>query len=344
MKILIRTPNWLGDNILALPAIQMLRAAYPAAHIATLTRAPMHEIWSMAEVDAVHALRQRKGIAGIKDRFQIAQYIAREKYDVALICPNSFDSACVMWLARIPTRIGWPTDGRRLLLTHPVSLPKEYKQMSHWQRYVSLARAWCDGCQHIPVTDMVCLTVPSSAREKMSATRGESAPPYICLNPGATYGTAKQWLPDRFAHVALHAHDAYGMDVVIIGGPGDVSRCSVVMDYIEKKDAHAGARWCHNIAGKTDIPTVAAWLEGGLCTITNDTGGMHLSAAVGTPVIALFGATDWRFTAPIGRGHRIISHTPSCGPCLARECARNHACMDSITVDEVCDALHAYCQ
>lgn len=343
-RLLIRTPNWLGDNILALPAVQEIQAILPHAYIATHTREPMHDLWSMTDVDEVLSLSHHKGIEGLRIRWRCAREIAEKNFDAVLILPNSFDSALIPWCAKIPNRIGWPTDGRKILLTDSIERPDCLTEKQQWLHYVYLVRKWLGQDTDAPASDSVRLHVTTDAKEYVAAECKKKfaspSSPLLTINPGATYGDAKQWLPDRFAAVALYAHNTEKMSVVLVGGPGDVDVCNTVKNVILKEDAHAD-EWCASVAGKTTIPEFAAWLNQSLCTVTNDTGGMHVSAAVGTPVVAIFGPTDWRATAPLGDGHILITNSVDCSPCFARTCTRDHECMKATTADEVSAAVHS---
>lgn len=335
-RILLRVPNWLGDNVLAAPAVVALRMALPGAHLAVLVREAMADFWRMLPIDEIITFPAARGVRGLQLRWQTAQAVRRGQFDAAVILPNSFDSALIPWLARIPRRAGWVTDARGLLINQRVPFPRHLNEQSQSQRYIYLLEQFLGSPLAAPLD--VRLAIPADARAKIAAACSGWQPLVIGLNPGATYGTAKCWLPERFAAIACRAHAGLGAHVIIVGGPGDRPRCELVMTLITQAAPDAPA-WCVNLAGATTICELAAWLERCACVVTNDTGAMHVAAAVGTPVAAIFGPTDWRTTAPLGTGHRLIRSPVPCAPCLRRDCSIDHRCMTSVTTDEVWQAV-----
>ena len=329
-KILLRAPNWLGDNIMAMPAVFALREKLPDAHIAVMIKKPMADIWRLTPVDEVIPFNFRKGIGGLKDRFDFAKKIKSENFDAVVILPNSFDSALVPALAKIPERVGWNTDCRAFLLTNPIKKPVELKKQPQFLHYVFLFEKWLG--EKINADENIRLTIPADAREKVAEKFAEKK--IVGLNPGSTYGSAKRWLAENYAELAVKLNKEKSVDVIIIGGPGDEKVCNKIYNKIIEKNPKA-QNWCENLAGKTSIIELAALLEKFACLVTNDTGAMHVSAAVGTPVVAIYGPTDWSSTPPLGKGHKLIKTKVSCAPCLKRTCFGDHRCMTSISVDEV---------
>lgn len=339
-RILVRAPNWLGDNVLAAPALLALRKACRGAYVAVVVRDSMADLWRMLPVDDVIPFARVAGLRGLGTRWRVACDVRKRCFDTALIFPNSFDAALVPWLARVPERVGWTTDGRWLLVNRRIPFPRHLNGQSQARRYVYLVEQWLDRTLDVPLE--VRLTVPAEARAEVAAAMTGWPPVVIGLSPSATYGTAKCWLPERFAEVACRAHRDLGARVVIVGGPGDRSRCAHVAAVIADMAPDA-ASWCENLAGRTDVCALAAWLERCTCLVTNDTGAMHVAAAVGTPVVAIFGPTDWRETAPLGTGHHLIRASVPCGPCHRRTCHLDHRCMKSVSVEEVYQAVADVC-
>ncbi|MCX7847262.1 MAG: lipopolysaccharide heptosyltransferase II [bacterium] len=338
--MLVRAPNWLGDSVLAAPAVVALRGALPGAHVAVLAREGVADFWRMLPVDEVISFGRVGGWGGVRARWETARVVRAKRFGVALILPNSFDAALVPWLAGVPTRVGWGTDGRWLLINQRIPFPHRLEGQSQARRYVYLVEQWLGYALEQALE--VRLAVPGEARAEVAAATVGWPGCVIGLNPGATYGTAKCWLPDRFAEIACRAHARLGARVVIVGGAGDRSRCEWVFSLISQAAGDAGT-WCVNLAGTTSVCTLAAWLERCSCLVTNDTGAMHVAAAVGTPVVAIFGPTDWRTTAPLGDGHRLIRASVPCAPCLRRVCEIDHRCMKSVSVEEVWEAVMQVC-
>jgi heptosyltransferase-2 len=335
-NILIRAPNWLGDNVLCLPAVTALRSAMPDAHLAVLVKKSMAGLWEMTVVEEVIPFTCANGPKGLIDRVKIARELKKHDFDTALIFPNSFDSALVPWLARIPRRIGWPTQGRKLLLNNRVVYPHHLDDRQQWERDVFLVTEGL-GCS-VAVEGSARLTVPIDTQMKIAAVSASRQKPIIALNPGATYGPAKCWLQERYAEVALKIDAELNGSVILVGGPGDVQVCEQIYSMIAEREKTA-KRWCLNLAGKTTVTELAGWLEQCACMVTNDTGGMHVSAAVETPVVAIFGPTNWKRTAPLGEGHQLIKATVDCERRCKRTCVADHRCMKSVTVDMVMEAV-----
>jgi len=335
-NILVRAPNWLGDNVLCLPAITALRTARPDARISVLVQKSMAGFWEMTPVDEVIPFTCARGPMGLIDRIKLAATLKKHAFDTVLIFPNSFDSALVPWLARIPTRIGWPTQGRGKLLNRRIDYPHHLDDRQQWERDLYLVTEGL-GCS-VTADGTARIEVPVDTQMEIAAKSAGLHKPLIALNPGATYGPAKCWLPERYVEVALRINKELQGSVILVGGPKDRPVCEDIYTQIVKQDDTA-TRWCRSLAGKTSVIELAGWLEQCNCTVTNDTGGMHISAAVATPVAAIFGPTNWNRTAPLGDGHQLIKATIDCERRCKRTCAADHRCMKSVTVEMVMEAV-----
>ncbi len=335
-RILLRVPNWLGDNVLVMPAVNALRKSLPDAKISVMVKSSMADFWRMTCVDEIIPFSFSKGFKGITERWQFAKKLKKEKFDSVLIFPNSFDSALVPWLAGIPEIVGWPTDGRFFLLNNNFSKPAHLKDKQQFLTYIYLIEKWLG--KQIQVDAELSLKIPEKEKEIVENEIANYNKPIIGLNPGATYGSAKCWPAKNYADIAVKIHEEKNANIIIVGGPGDEKVCGEVFDLIKKINSDA-ENWCENISGKTSICMLAAWLEQCDFLITNDTGGMHVGAAVGTSVVAIFGPTDWSSTAPLGINHKLIKTDADCAPCLKRECPTNHHCMTSLTVEKVWNEL-----
>ena len=338
IKILIRASNWLGDNILTMPAIYALRKKYPNAHIAVMIKNSMADVWKMAPVDEIIPFNFRKGVSGLKDRLNYAKNLKNKKFNVCVVMPNSFDSALVPFIARIPERIGWSTDGRSLMLTKAIPKPADLKIQPQFRHYIYLIEKWLE--EPINANENIRLSIPSEIEGKISHTISNKK--IVGLNPGSTYGSAKRWLSDYYAELAVKLEKEKNVEILIFGGPGDEDICNKIFEKIIQKDSFT-SQSCKNLAGETSIIELAAYLKKCSCLVTNDTGAMHISAAVNTPLVAIFGPTDWSSTPPLGTGHKLIKTKVECAPCLKRECPTDHSCMTSITVEEVYEAVIVIC-
>jgi heptosyltransferase-2 len=330
--ILVKMPNWMGDVVMALPVFDYLRAAFPDARITALVKAPMGELLRMVEhVDEVIEYAHRGGLKRLLDTARTIRRVRRRCFHAALLLPNSLNSALWAALAGIPLRVGARGQWRRWLLTHTIApRPKDMHQAAH---YVEIAARLGDA----PPPDAPHASVrPDDAAwaERFLAERGcNSSAPVVGLNPGAAYGSAKRWLPERFAEVGRRLRDTFGAQVLVFGSRDDAPVTGPIVEQIGP-----GA---HDLAGRTSLGRLAALMARCRVVITNDTGPMHLAGAVGAKVVALFGSTSPERTAPSG-DVTIVKKDCDCAPCLRRECPTDFRCMTSITADEVVEHAAAY--
>ena len=199
-RVLLRAPNWLGDNVLAAPAVRAVRAALPQAHLGVLVRDVMADFWRMLPVDEIIAFPPARGWRGVARRWHTARRVRAAQFASAVVLPNSFDSAFVPWLAGVPQRAGWATDGRLFLLNRRIPFPHDLDGASQAKRYVYLLEQWLGQPLHAALN--VRLTAPQDAHARVEAACAGQPRIRLALNPGATYGTAKCWLPARFAEIA----------------------------------------------------------------------------------------------------------------------------------------------
>jgi len=314
-RILVRAPNWIGDAVLSLPALRDLRHRnFPDARIEVLAKpwvAPLYA--AVAEVDAVRpATTFRADLEAIRGAF-----------DTAVLLPNSFGTAFQVWRAAIPERWGYRTDGRGLLLTRAPAIPDAVRGRS--QVYYYRAMLAGAGLQVSAAPD-ASLLAPTEWRDGGAKLLGEPGP-WVGLNPGAFYGSAKRWAPERFAAVGDLLARRTGARIAIVGGPAERDLADTV----------AGAMQApvKMLCGETTLPELVGVLSSLATLVTNDSGPMHLAAALGVPVVAVFGPTNWRETAPPGTGHHLVRESVHCSPCGLRECPIDHRCMRGIGADRV---------
>jgi heptosyltransferase-2 len=329
-RILVRQVNWLGDAVLTLPALEALDRRFPQAEISVLAKPWVSGLFAgHPAVDRVLEYRAGDVHRGVMGRWRLAKRLRGEGFDLAVLFPNSLDAAVVPWLAGIPRRVGYPTDGRRWLLSHPARRPTAAPGHHQVERYLEIVRALGgDG------TPSLRLRVPAEARQNARRLlEGHAVGPtdlVVALNPGSVYGGAKRWPPERFAAVADGLAERRGARILLIGSPQE----RPILDEV-------GARMRHpaiNLGGRTDLGTLVGLLARTHLLLANDTGAMHVAAAVETPVLAIFGPTDAQATGPLGPHSRIVREPVPCSPCLLRECPIDHRCMTRVTVEQV---LHA---
>ncbi len=330
--ILVKMPNWIGDVVMALPALQYLKSAIPEARIAALIKAPLGELLrGNAHVDEVIEYSHRRGVRNVADLARTIRRVRRRTFHAAVLLTNSLSSALWVALARIPLRVGTRGQWRRWLLTHPVApRPTGMHQAEH---YIEIARRVAAAPRPSPPHVGIDKEQAAWAERFLATQRLNSAGPLVGLSPGAAYGPAKRWLPERFAEVARRLRDEHGARVLIFGTRSDSAITGPLAEQIG-----GGAL---DLTGKTTLSQLAALMARCRVVVTNDSGPMHLAGAVGANVVALFGSTSPERTSPAGRV-TIMRHECDCAPCMQRECDRDFRCMTSITADEVFEAAAAW--
>jgi heptosyltransferase-2 len=321
-SLLVIAPNWLGDAIMALPLIADVRRAWPDTAITVAARKSVAPLFAMVPaVDDIVALGERDDL----------QRITRGRFDAALLLPNSFSSAWLVARARVPERWGFARDLRRPLLTRPIRRPRRYGHQVDYYQALGTALGVEAGPR------FAAIVVPADARDSASTLLGDTGiaagEPFVVLAPGAAYGRAKQWLPERFAELARRLADD-GIKAVLVGTNADRGAC----DDVARQAAAT------NVAGKTDLRTLAGVLTLSRAAVANDSGAMHLAAAAGVPVTAIFGPTDDHKTAPLraraeAPAPTIVATSVWCRPCMLRECPIDHRCMTQISAARVYESL-----
>jgi heptosyltransferase-2 len=340
-RTLVIAPNWLGDAVMALPALAGLRRQHPDDHLIAAARASVEPLFEMVEgIDQVVRLPASRPWRP-SDLRREAAAIAAARADLAILLTNSFRTAWVTRAARVPERWGVKADLRGRLLTRAVRKPRR-RGAHHSDYYRDILSAL--GVE--PGYDPPHVVPPAAATDRARALlAAEGAKPdalLVGLAPGAAYGKAKQWPPRRFAELVVELRERHGATIVLVGSRGD-------------RGAAAGIRRCLpagtpdgsvvDLVGKTDLPTLAGVMRLLRAFVSNDSGAMHLAAAVGLPVAALFGSTDERATAPLPApvpgvpAHAILTAPAWCRPCLLRECPIDHRCMTRIRPEAVAGAM-----
>ena len=333
-RIVIRPPNWLGDAVLALPAMAALRAHFPAAHV------------DIAAPPAIAALmRERTDVRPDRvvelpasDRAAIAA-LRGGGYDLGVLLPNSFRSAYQFWRAGVRERWGYATSGRGLLLTRRGRLPNRRDAPHQMDYYVELVRGLDIACAD-PVPRLE-VSGPSAARAAalLEQLRVPMDGPMIGLAPGAAYGQAKQWPPDRVAALIARLVREHRAVCLILGATHDQPASRAIESALRVLAPDALARTI-DLVGRTSLGALTGVTARCDVLISNDSGAMHVAAALGRPVVAIFGPTNERATRPIG-AHDVITEPVFCRPCMLRDCPIDHRCMKRITVDRVFAAVAA---
>src|SRR5467141_5378894 len=289
MKILIRATNWIGDAIMALPALRAVRKRFPEAEIAIVGRPYVADIYRDQEICDQLIPYDPKGLhAGFSGRERLAAELRAQKFDRALLLQNAFDAAWLAWRANIPERIGYARDGRSLLLTRAVPVPHHGEIPSHEKfYYLELLRraGWLDS---VPDESFIGLRVPEeksrSAEEFLRNAGVRQGAMRIAIGAGASYGSAKCWPPSRFAEVANRLQSDADADVILLGTAAEANVSTAISAEMRQSPI--------DLTGKTAIADLPALLSQCHLFIGNDSGAMHVAAAVGLPVVAVFGPTD----------------------------------------------------
>ena len=350
MKLLIRAPNWLGDCVMALPAFDSIRAAFPDADIVVAARRPLTQLYEMMSGwNGVSLISRGRGLTGLKNRWSDSAALRGRNFDAVVLFPNSIGTAIESLVARIPVRIGYARGGRGALLTHPVSATDGILDRHQIFYYLRLAERLAaqygvavppefrgDGDKP-PVPS---LTVPESVLSDaraliQSALSSSPDEPFYAFAAGAAYGSAKEWPREHFAALAKIIRDKTGERVIVVGGPGEADACA------EVESLSDGA--AVSLAGKTTLPQLAGVLSLAKGYVGNDSGASHLAAAVGTPSVVLFGSTKMTHTAPVGTRVSLLNLHLDCAPCMKRVCPLGHRnCLRCITPEMAADALAGY--
>jgi heptosyltransferase-2 len=313
-RVLVRAPNWLGDVVLSLAAVRDVRRNLPGARLTVLARPSVAPLYgAVAEVDEVLASRGlRADAAALRGRF-----------DAGILLPNSFGSALALRMAGVPERWGWSTDGRGPLLTRAPRVPAGLRGRNQLYYYrAMLAAVGLD----VSAPAEASLECPPDWRAEADGLLGPRTD-WIGVSPGAHFGTAKRWPAERFAAVAQRLARETGAGVAVLGAASErplADRIASVMD-VPLAD----------LCGRTGLPQLVGVLSRLRLLLSNDSGPMHVAAAMGVPVVAVFGPTDSRETAPVGTRQRLVREPVHCSPCLLRECPIDHRCMRRVTVERV---------
>lgn len=333
-RLLVVAPNWLGDSVMALPALQTLRAHYPGAHLAVAARSSVAALFAMVPgVQEVVALESRGGLSSVRSWRRDVARLDAGHFDLAVLFPNSFISAWITAQARIAQRWGYGTDLRGRWLTRVFRRPPADVHQADY--YLALTTA----AGLTPAPRVARLVPPAAAVDAAQALVPRNG--YVVLAPGAAYGRAKQWPPAHHAALAVHLWRSRGLAPVVIGAGGDRAAGEELAAALTALPGGSEtAAVLVDLIGRTDLATLAAVLAGARAVVANDSGAMHLAGAVGAPLVAVFGPTNEHQTAPLpaavdAPSARLAIHHVWCRPCMLRECPLGHACMRGVAPADV---------
>lgn len=338
-RIVVLAPNWLGDAVMALPALADIRRAHPGAHLTVAARPGLEPLYTLVPgIDGTLALDGRRRLRGPEG--DVAR-LRGGRFDRAVLFPNAFRAAWAARRAGIGERWGYASDLRSWLLTRTVRRPRDPRlhQAAYYQHLT--------GALGMPAGPLQpSLTMPAGivgrARQLLES-HGWNDEGLVGLAPGAAYGTAKQWPPGRVGQLVAAVARHHPVRFVVVGSGGDAGAASEVQ--ASARAAGADPRAIIDVCGKTDLVTLAGLFSLCRMVVSNDSGAMHLAAAVGAPVTAVFGPTREWATSPlqaVGGGATTILKTDVwCRPCMLRTCPIDHQCMTGISVEMVAAPVRA---
>jgi heptosyltransferase-2 len=317
---------------MALPALSAVRKRFPDAEIAVVARPYVADIYRDQEIcDQLIPYDPKGAHTGFSSRERLAEELRAQKFDVALLLQNAFDAAWLAWRAKIPERIGYARDGRSFLLTKAVPVPRPGEIPAHEKFYYLELLRRAGWLEFAPDESFIGLCVSGekgrSAEEFLHKSGARQGALRVAIGAGASYGSAKCWPPSRFAEVANRLQSELDAEVILFGTAAEASVSAAISAEMRRPPV--------DLTGKTAIADLPALLSQCHLFIGNDSGAMHVAAAVGLPVVAVFGPTDPFGTAPVTPRCSIVQQRPYCSPCFLRRCPTDHRCMTAVTTDAV---------
>jgi heptosyltransferase-2 len=331
-RILVRATNWVGDAVMSLPALRALRERFPRACISILAKPWVADLYGREPFcDQLIPYEARS----IGSKLRASRELRPFNFDCAILLQNAFEAAAIAWGARIPVRIGYARDGRSPLLTQAIAVPRPGEIPRHERFYYLELLRRAGIIDAMPANDLIRLDGAAAARDAglrrlREAGLGENV---IGVSPGAAFGSAKRWLPERFAESANRVAREIGASVAVFGSKGERELCAAVTGVLSVP--------ARNFAGETSLGEFIDMAAACRVYLTNDSGAMHIASALGVPTVAIFGATDDIGTGPTGPRARVVREPVECSPCLKRECPIDHRCMTRVSAARVAETALA---
>jgi heptosyltransferase-2 len=306
--VVVRSPNWLGDAVMALPAVRNLKALWFDRPLTVAAPEKLAALWQKCPfVDQVIAFKEPKSIAICADQIRQGNFAS------AVLLPNSLRAAMEVWKAGVPHRFGYARGGRGMLLTRTIPFPQRNPSRLH-QRFFYLDLVTALGAPEDP-------SLPKLRKDPTTVGPGLREP-VIAICPGAEYGPAKRWPIEYFLAVARHFASTRKAKIVLLGAPVDMAIADQFAQQLPGVE---------NLVGRTSLDEFMSALASARLVICNDSGAMHLASALGVPTLAVFGSTEPQLTGPMGARSRVLRHHVPCSPCFLRECPLDFACMKKTT-------------
>jgi heptosyltransferase-2 len=320
-RILIRSSNWLGDAVMSVPAVRAIKNGRPDAHVTIAAPAKIAPVWKLVpEVDAILPLASNSLLAAVRSIRE------RPHFDVAILFPNSLRVSLEALLGGVRRRVGYRGHSRSWLLNQIIPEQPRPRRLEHQSaRYLRIAHQ--SGAEAF-TTQHPALNVQGPSSDHTSNLKHQTL---LGLCPGAEYGPAKRWLPERFREAATRIAEQAPVQWVLFGTAKDAE--------IGEQIAAGLGDSCVNRIGQTTLDQLILALRGCRLLLTNDTGTMHLASLLGVPVVAIFGSTEPGLTGPRGDRHIVLRHHVECSPCFLRTCPIDFRCMKAVEIQEVVDAV-----
>jgi len=334
MKIVVRGTNWIGDAVMTIPALRSLRRMFPGAHMALHTRSWAEGIFRDADfLDEIIAYDQAG--SALKNAVTQGKILKKHEFDVAVLFTNSFESALAAKLGRIPRRFGYAREGRRVLLTDPVTVPSWKDERHEVFYYSSLVTEMAKVFQRSEpdVGEEQLIDLPVSEERRTVAKKGlqefgvDLSKKTIALGVGSTNSRAKRWPAENYARLNDRLQHELNTNVILIGSAAEKDVSKDVFDIANQKPII--------ITGETKLDEAVAILSEIDLMVSNDMGLAHIAPAVGTRTLVIFGPTDPKTTAPFSPRAEVIREPVECSPCMLRDCPIDHRCMTRISIDRV---------
>ena len=324
-KILVRATNWIGDGVMMTPALGAIRHTFPLAEIVVVANPLVAQLFiPHPYCDRVITYDRKGEHRGVPGFYRFVRQLRAERFDLAILLQKAIEAALLAFLASIPQRIGFSTDSRRLFLTSSVPLTSEIRQKHHSRHYLEMLKAFGITGKN----DDLRLVITQAENDYALGLLGKGR--WLAINPGAAYGSAKRWYPEKFADVADALAEEFSLQVVIIGGPGEKQIGRDIVSRMRYRPV--------NLVGETTVREMMAVIAHCSLIITNDSGPMHVAAALQVPTVAIFGPTDHTTTYPWTARYRVVRQNVECAPCLKRVCPTDHRCMTEVTSEMVVSA------
>jgi len=330
-RVVVRGTNWIGDSVMTVPALRALRRVLPNAEITLVLRPSAKGLFEESDFVDKLLVYDRRNVFSV---FSQVREWRKRKFDLAVLFQNAFEAAFIPFMAGVPLRLGYATEARQSLLSHPVPVPEWRSSRHEVFYYLYLVTALeqllyqsSDICEADPDASLNISRARVLAAEKLLQSHGLSPDRnLVVICPGSINSRAKRWPAESFASLTDRLIEEQ-RQVVLVGSKDEVDVSCSVISRMKKKPI--------DLTGATTIDELTAILGLADLVVTNDTGPAHISAALGRPTLVIFGPTNPLTTRPFSGQAEILRHPPDCAPCMLRDCPIDHRCMTAITVDEV---------